>query len=225
MNRARLWFALAMALPALAACVTNSRSSVALNEGFDTASTTYSRTYAALDAQTCEAARRTLLSQGYVISAASAEQVRGKKSFQPSSETHVEVEFNVVCVKDGFAGRRTIAFVNAVQDNFALKKGNTSASLGLPAFGAVSLPFLGSDEAMVKVASVTIANTPYYDGFFQLLEHYLEGDRGQLIPPMPGTTLDPPAAHAAATAASSPASASTASGPAAASSSASAASP
>jgi hypothetical protein len=191
----RLLVLAAAALAALAGCV-NPRAGVDLGEGFASTST-YSRTYAVLDAQACEAARRSLLSQGYVISVASAEQVRGHKSFQPSADTHVEVEFNVVCVKDGFAGRRSIAFVNAVQDSYALKKGSTSASLGLPALGAVSLPFMGSDEAMVKVASVTIASTRFYDGFFELLEHYLEGDRGQLIAPMAGTTLDPPAARPA----------------------------
>lgn len=194
-------------LVALAGCA-SPRASVDVGEGFASTST-YSRTFAALDAQACEAARRTLLSQGYLITASSSEQVRGHKSFQPAPETHVEVEFSVVCVKDGFAGRRTIAFANAVQDSYALKKGSTSASLGLPALGAVSVPFMGSDEAMVKVASVTIGSTRFYDGFFELLEHYLEGDRGQLIPPMVGTTLDPPAARpaAAASSASAPASA------------------
>lgn len=205
MSSLRLRLLAPVALAALAGCVTP-RASVDVGEGFQSTST-YSRTYAALDAQACEAARRTLLSQGYLISAASAEQVRGRKSFQPSAETHVEVEFNVVCVKEGFAGRRTIAFVNAVQDSFALKKGSTSASLGLPALGAVSVPFMGSDEAMVKVASVTIASTRFYDGFFELLEHYLEGDRGQLIAPIAGTVLDPPAARPASVAASQPASA------------------
>ena len=191
----------------LAGCVVP-RAGVEATEGFDSAST-YSRSYAALDSQACEAARRTLLSQGYVINVATAEQVRGRKSFQPSPETHLEVEFNVVCAKEGFAGRRTIAFVNAVQDSFAIKKSASSASLGLPAFGAVSLPFSGSDEALVKVASATISSRPLYDRFFAILEHYLEGDRGQLIPPSMGA-LDPPplpSRAASAPAASGPASA------------------
>jgi uncharacterized protein YceK len=156
---------------------------VAVQESFESKST-YARTYAATDAQTCEAARRTLLSQGYVIGAASAEHVRGRKSFQPMPETHVEVEFNVVCAKDGYAGRRTIAFVNAVQERYALRKSNNSASLGVGVLGSVSVPFTGSEESLVKVGSATIESAGFYDRFFELVERYLAGDPGQHIEPV-----------------------------------------
>ena len=157
------------------------RIAIEAHETFDSTAT-FARTYAALDAQTCEAARRALLSQGYVINTAGAEQVRGRKSFQPRPDAHVEVEFNVVCATEGSAGKRTIAFVNAVQENYALKKSSNSASLGVTPFGSVSLPFLGSDDSLVKVASVTINSQAFYGRFFQLVERYLEGDRGQPIP-------------------------------------------
>ena len=172
-------------------------ASVDAYESFDS-SATISRTFAAREAQACEAARRTLLSQGYVISIATADQVRGRKSFQPAAETHVEVEFNVVCARDGVAGARTIAFVNAVQERFALKKSRESASVGVGAFGSLSLPFTGSDDSLVKVASSTVTSARFYDRFFQLLERYLAGDPGQPI----GAIGDPPELEAPATAAS-----------------------
>jgi hypothetical protein len=153
-------------------------ASVDAFESFDS-STTFSRTYAAREAQACEAARRTLLSQGYVVHVATADQVRARKSFQPAPETHIEVEFNVVCARDGAAGARSIAFVNAVQERFALKKSRDSASVGVGAFGSLSLPFTGSDDSLVKVASATVTNARFYDRFFQLLERYLAGDPGQ----------------------------------------------
>lgn len=181
------------AMLALAACNTP-RVAIESHEAFDSGST-YSRTFPVPDAQTCEAARRALLSQGYLIGAASSEQVRARKHFQPAADLHVEVEFTVVCAKQGYKGVRTVAFANAVQDSYALKKASTSASLGLPALGAVSVPFIGgSDEALVKVASVTISNGTFYDRFFQLLESFLAGDAGQLMPPAPplGGPLDLP---------------------------------
>ncbi len=184
--------ALAVAL-VLAACSTP-RVAIESHETFDSGST-YSRTFPVPDLQTCEAARRALLSQGYLISAASSEQVRARKHFQPASDLHVEVDFTVVCAKQGYRGVRTVAFANAVQDSYALKKSNTSASLGVPALGAVSVPFIGgSDEALVKVASVTISNGVFYERFFQLVERFLAGDPGQLMPPAPplGGTLDLP---------------------------------
>ena len=62
---------------------------------------TFSRLFDANVDATCEAARRALLSQGYVISKADAGVVRGAKHFQPEGEVHVEIAFNVVCVGDG----------------------------------------------------------------------------------------------------------------------------
>ena len=174
-------------------------ASVDAYESFDS-SATFSRTFAAREAQACEAARRTLLSQGYVISTATADQVRGRKSFQPAAETHVEVEFNIVCARDGLAGVRTIAFVNAVQERFALKKSRESASVGVGAFGSLSVPFTGSDDSLVKVASSTVTSARFYDRFFQLLERYLAGDPGQTFGPV-GEALDGEAPEPAASAA------------------------
>ena len=73
---------------------------------------TYSRLFNASAAQTCEAARRALLSQG-------------------------------------------------------------SASLGVGAFGSVSLPFSSSSDSMVRVGSETIASDAFYDRFFELVRRYL----------------------------------------------------
>ena len=106
----------------------------------------------------------------------------------------------MVCAKEGFAGRRTVAFVNAVQENFSLKKSNSSASVGVSPFGSLSLPFTGSDDSLVKVASLTITSAPFYERFFQLVERYLTGDPGQYFP------LAAPSAVAAASAASQKAS-------------------
>jgi Uncharacterized protein conserved in bacteria (DUF2242) len=94
------------ALALLAACAgapgTSSKtaSRVYLNEAF--ASTeTFSRVFTSGVASTCEAARRALLSQGYVItSAARADAVNGRKSFQPEAEVHVQIEFHIVCVPE-----------------------------------------------------------------------------------------------------------------------------
>jgi len=180
------------ACAALAACSSlQSQPAFPVQESFESAST-FTRTYAATDVQTCEAARRSLLSQGYVIGLAAPEQVRARKSFQPQAETHVEVEINVACAKEGYAGKRTIAFVSAVQERYALKKSNNSASLGVGAFGSVSVPFTGSDESLVKVGSATIANAAFYDRFFVLVERYLAGDPGQRIEPVSSALQPPP---------------------------------
>lgn len=161
----------AIAVALLAACTTP-RQGVFQNEAFGE-TTTYSRNFAATPVQTCEAARRSLLSQGYVITTARPESINGRKNFQPNGEVHAEIEFHVTCASDGAEGKSSIAFVNALQDHYALKKTNSAASLGLPALGSVSLPFSASDDSLVKVASQTILESKFYERFFGLVERYL----------------------------------------------------
>ena len=141
---------------------------------------THSRAYTAAPPATCEAARRALLSQGYLISSAKSDAVEGRKSFQQGAKTHVEVGFHVVCVATSKGGG-SIAFANALHDRYALKKSASSASVGVGPWGAVSVPFDASDDAMVKVASETITAREFYDRFFGLLAHYL-GAEADLAP-------------------------------------------
>ena len=140
----------------------------------------HTRTFEASEAQTCEAARRALLSQGYLVTAANGELVTGKKSFQPAAEVHVELEFRVVCANDQGGRRkvknapsRSIAFVSALQDRYSLKKVNNSASVGVGVIGSVSLPYSSSDDSLVKVASQTVTDEQFYDRFFAIVERYL----------------------------------------------------
>ena len=137
---------------------------------------TYSRLFDASAAQTCEAARRALLSQGYIISSAREDMVEGRKSFQPEPESHLQMEIRVVCAPDTPDGKVSLGFVTALQDVYALKKSNNSASLGVGALGSVSLPFSSSSDAMVRVGSKTISSDIFYERFFDLVKRYLVAD-------------------------------------------------
>ena len=165
------WMGVVLAL-SLAACSAPTMPHYGPQESFDSVAT-YSRLFDAKPAHTCEAARRALLSQGYLINSATADQVEGRKNFQPDAESHLQILIRVVCVPDAEGGRISTGFVTAVQDRFTLKKGNSSASLGVGAIGSVSLPFMAGSEAMVKVGSETIASEAFYDSFFDLVRRYL----------------------------------------------------
>lgn len=208
-RRLSLW----LTLPAaglLAACTSAGPPPASKFEEFDSAST-HTRSFAATDQRTCEAARRALLSQGYVIGGAAADSVQAKKSYQPESEVHVEVEIRVVCAREGAKGKSTVAFVSALQDRYALRKSASSASLGVGALGSVSLPFTGSNDSLVKVASETVTSPTFYDRFFALVERYLAGQpdpepepappapqppAGAVPPPAPAPAPVPPPASA-----------------------------
>lgn len=140
---------------------------------------TYSRMFDATPGQTCEASRRALLSQGYIISTATADLVEGKKSFQPEAESHLQMVVRVVCVPEANDGKVSLGFVTALQDTYSLRKTNNSASLGVGAIGSVSLPFSSSSESLVKVGSETISKDVFYESFFDLVKRYLVIDQAQ----------------------------------------------
>ena len=161
----------ALLLTAVAGCSSH-KTAIYEHESFDD-SGTFSRNYPVSDAASCEAARRALLSQGYIITSNDPKLVSGHKSFQQTGETHLEISFNVVCAQDGSGDHRSTMFANALQDRYALKKVNNSASLGVGVLGSVSMPIGSTDDSMVKVASETVSSAKFYDRYFALVELFL----------------------------------------------------
>jgi Uncharacterized protein conserved in bacteria (DUF2242) len=145
---------------------------VYLDENFGS-SQTFAQLFDADVPSTCEAARRALLSQGYVITTERPDMISGSKNFQPESEVHVQILFNVVCVGEGKDGQVATAYVSARQDRYALRKSSSSASVGLSAIGSVSIPMGATGDSLVKVASQTIPAGPFYDRFFTLMQRLL----------------------------------------------------
>lgn len=187
---------LALLLTAAAGC--SKDKPIYEHENFDD-SGTFSRNYPVTDTASCEAARRALLSQGYIITSNDPKLVSGHKSFQQTGETHLEISFNVVCADDGSAGHHATVFANALQDRYALKKTNNSASLGVGVLGSVSMPIGSSDDSMVKVASETVSSQKFYERFFTLVELFLpaEAKKAAHITEKPKTDLGVPEAKAA----------------------------
>jgi hypothetical protein len=152
------------------------KGSVYQNERF-AADETYSRLFDASVQDTCEAARRALLSQGYVINTAAADSITGAKRFQPGGEEHVEISFTIVCVPEGGSGKLATAYVSALQDRYNIKRSANSTSLGVSAIGSISVPLSSTSESLVKIASETIPAGQFYDRFFALMQRLLK-DQG-----------------------------------------------
>ena len=161
----------ALVLTGLAGC-SSKKTAIYEHENFDD-SGTFSRNYPVTDKTACEAARRALLSQGYIITSNDPKMISGHKSFQQTGESHLEISFNIVCADDGGSEHHATMFANALQDRYALKKVNNSASLGVGVLGSVSMPIGSTDDSMVKVASETVSSAQFYDRFFGLVEVFL----------------------------------------------------
>ena len=194
-----------MVLAAAAGCT--KEQAIYEQENFDD-SGTFSRKYPVTDVASCEAARRALLSQGYIITSTDPKLVSGHKSFQQTGDTHMEISFNVVCAED--SKHHATMFANALQDRYALKKTNNSASLGVGVLGSVSMPIGSSDDSMVKVASETVSSGKFYERFFTLVElflppevkkeaHIVEKPKADLGVPEPAAAPATPAPAPAAT--------------------------
>ncbi len=178
MRRIRAAAAASLALALLAGCAwqagggSRTNHSVYQQERFQS-DETFSRLFDAGVGDTCEAARRALLSQGYVITATRADAINGSKRFQPEGEVHMEISFTVVCVPEGTGGRLSTAYVSAQQDRYVIKKVANNPSLGVGALGSISVPLSSSEESLVKVGSETIPAGQVYDRFFALMQRLL----------------------------------------------------
>lgn len=181
-------------MAALTACGGRAADNTLLRESFDSGDT-YSRAVPGTPALACEAARRTLLSQGYAIARADDNAVEGNKNFQPREDEHEQLVLRISCAA---RGDQSLVFVSAVQDRYALKKSPTSASVGVGALGSVSLPFGSSDDSLVKVASSTVQDAGFYRRFFERLQQYLPAAAAEAANARPAAAAEPAPAPAPA---------------------------
>lgn len=129
---------------------------------------------------TCEAARRTLLSQGYSIVAFSSDAVRGMKVFQPDEDIHMELEFNVVCAT---TTRGTLVYANAIQTQYELKDTSKAAGLSVSGVGSLSLPWSSRGDTLSKVGAETVSDPEFYSRFYKLMERHAPRFRPSGKPP------------------------------------------
>jgi hypothetical protein len=158
-------------LAALAAC-SSTPTPKFQQEMFDSGASPFSHNFNASNTDACEAARRALLSQGYLTTMTRPDTIDASKDFQPTGDSHVTVDFHVVCVA-GDDPYSSVVYANAVQSGYALKKSDTSASVGLSVLGSLSLPIRSNSDAMVKVSSETIQSSKFYERFFSFIGKYL----------------------------------------------------
>lgn len=181
----------------LAGCVSNTPAPLIdyQPEAFDTRNA-YMRRYDAPPERACEAARRALLSQGYMTDTAQPGQVAGRKYFQPDHNHHVQLEFRVVCAAQGReAGGGTTVFASGLEDQYSLRKTKESASVGVSVLGSLSVPLEGGTDQLVKVASRTVTDAGLYRRFFDLIGGFLKsGEVPESLAPTPATLAVPASA-------------------------------
>lgn len=140
------------------------------SERFDNAAP-YSRAFAFNPAAACQAARRALLSQGYMLYMEEAARLHGRKFFRPANGQVVELAINVVCLPGTAAGSTgAVVFATAWQDAFITKRNPVAASVGMPVLGNLSMPVASTEDSLIKVGVETVQDPDYYARFFTLLQ-------------------------------------------------------
>lgn len=129
----------------------------------------YEARFATTPAATCEAARRTLLAQGYGIADLREDEIRGAKAFQPEEDEHTMLEITVVCMP---VSGGAIAYANAVQTEYALKEKSDSAGLSISRIGSISLPWSTRKDSLVKVGAMTVEDPAFYRRLFTAMGRY-----------------------------------------------------
>lgn len=163
-------FATALSLTGCLGLSMSKKGEMLAKETFD-ADGTFSRTFEHAPAQVCEAARRALLSQGYVVAKATPDAIEAGKNFQPESEVHEQLQLRVSCVV--LASGQSWISASANQERYNLSKRNTSASVGVGGLGSLSVPIGSTDDSLVRVGSMTVQDPDFYRSFFKLVERYL----------------------------------------------------
>ncbi len=121
-------------------------------------------------AAACEAGRRALLSQGYLIDETKPDLVRARKFFQPNRETQIQLTFSLSCLAEGDG---SVVFANVRQLREELKAGSASTGLSVTGIGSLSLPFGGNNESLVKVGEETVTDAEFYGRFFALMQSFI----------------------------------------------------
>jgi hypothetical protein len=166
--------------------------------GFIKSNHFYEHSYAASPARTCEAARRALLSQGYTMDDVPPGKIAiaGHKYFQADPTHHVALKFSAECdVRGKDANGGSMVFASGEEDQYGLQRGaSTSASLNVSPFGSLSMPLPSGVAQMAEVASETVTDPAWYQGFFDLTHEFLASGA---IPENPMPSAAAPASQAA----------------------------
>ena len=167
----RSLLAAGLAVLLLAACgsVSKKKESVYRHEHFAPDSP-FELSFDVPPAAACDAGRRALLSQGYVIEEVRTDWVKARKFFQPETSVHLQLNFTLSCLAEGEGSE---VFANAREVRDELKSTSSSAGVSVAGVGSVNLPLGSSGASLVKVGEQTITDSEFYGRFFALMQTFI----------------------------------------------------
>ena len=130
----------------------------------------HSRNFAATAEPVCEAARRVLLRDGYIVEGSADQNLIGVKEFQIEENRHAILRLYVTC------GQRTSGstlFVTATEEHFDVKTSRQSTSIGVPLISPISISSKSEADNQVKTRGETVTDRDFYERFYRAVQQEL----------------------------------------------------
>ena len=150
----------------LSGCATTQHSRVYQSESFPTESPF--QYYSNREPEgACEIGKRALLSQGYLVESPQSLNIRGEKYFQPVPDQATKLTITLTCLPSSLGA---VIYANAMETQFELKSGSSSAGVSVSGMGSLSLPWTANKDTLVKIGDVTVTAPEFYQRLFELIK-------------------------------------------------------
>ena len=141
----------------------------ASNEEF-AADARHHRDFATDVATLCDAARRVLLGDGYLVTRGEDQYLVGGKEFQVAEQQHAIVNVHVSCERR--AGGSTL-YVTATEEHYDVKASRQSSSIGFPIVAPIYYGTQSEVNGQVKTHGETVAERGFYERFYRAVQRQL----------------------------------------------------
>lgn len=118
----------------------------------------------------CDAARRVLLGDGYLVTRADDQSLSGGKEFQVEEQQHAILNVYVNCERR--AGGSTL-YVTATEEHYDVKTMRQSSSIGFPMVAPIYYGTQSEANGQVKTRGETVAERGFYERFYRAVQRQL----------------------------------------------------
>ena len=131
------------------------------------------RDFAVAKTALCEATRRVLIGQGYLVARQDEgnEQILvGQKEFKQEKDRHAVLQLQVICSE---RGKGSALMATALESHYDVAQTKESTRVGLPLVTPMSVISSTTSEGQIKRSGETVNDRAFYDSLFRAVEKEL----------------------------------------------------
>ena len=128
------------------------------------------RDFAVAAAPLCDAARRAMLGDGYIVTRPEAQRLLAGKEFQVDDKQHAILTLHVSC--EPRASGSTL-FATATEERFDVRTSRQSSSIGFPVLAPLYFGTVLEADQQVKTRGETVTQGAFYERFYRAVQREL----------------------------------------------------